>query len=143
MGERVEQSGGHFGVAEHGRPLAEGQVGRDNDRCPLLERADQMEEKLAAGLSEREIAEFVHDDEVEPGNEVRKPPLFAIVCFRLKPIDEIDDIEEPAPCSVTGSVHGQAQWTGWDFPVPVPPTRTILCCSSRNALVASWRTALH
>ena len=142
MGERVEQSGGHFGVAEHGRPLAEGQVGRDNDRRPLLEPADQMEEKLAAGLSEREIAEFVHDDEVEPGNEVGKPPLFAIVCFRLKPIDEIDD-RRTGPVLRYGSVHGQARWTGWDFPVPVPPTRTILCCSSRNALVASWRTALH
>lgn len=28
-----------------------------------------MEEELTAGLGEREIAQFIHDDEVEPGDE--------------------------------------------------------------------------
>lgn len=94
VGEPVEQSGGHLGVSEHGRPLAEGEVRRDDDRGPLIKPADQMEEKLAAGLREREIAKLVHDDEVEPGNEVGQPALFALACFRLKPVDEIDDVVE-------------------------------------------------
>lgn len=70
-----------------------------------------MEEKLAASLSEREIAEFFHDDKVEPGDEAGKPPLFTVACFCLKPINEIDDIEEPALRSVadkgTGKRDGQ------------------------------------
>ena len=48
MGEPVEQSGGHLGVAEDGGPFPEGEVGGDDDRGPLVEPADQVEEELAA-----------------------------------------------------------------------------------------------
>ena len=34
-----------------------------------------MEEQLAAGLGEREIAEFVEDDEVEPGQVIGEAAL--------------------------------------------------------------------
>ena len=100
VGEPVEQSGGHLGVAEYGRPLAEGQVRRDDDGRPLVEPADEVEEKLAARLGKWEIAQFVHDDEVEPGDEVGQPSLFAATCLRLEPIDEVDDVEEAAACAI-------------------------------------------
>ena len=38
MGEAIEQRGGHFRVAEHAGPLAEAEVGGDDDaggRCQL------------------------------------------------------------------------------------------------------------
>lgn len=66
-----------------------------------------MEEELAAGLSERQIAQFVHDDEVEPGDEVGKPALLSAPRFGLQPIDEIHDIEEPAPCSIADQRSGK------------------------------------
>ena len=75
MGEPVEQRRGHLGVAEYGRPFAEGQVGGDDDRGPLVEPADQMEQELAAGLGERQIAEFVEDDEVEAAERVAQSSL--------------------------------------------------------------------
>ena len=100
VGEPVEQSGGHLGVAEYGRPLAEGQVRRDDDGRPLVEPADEVEEELAARLGKWEIAQFVHDDEVEPGDEVGQPSLFAATCLRLEPIDEVDDVEEAAACAI-------------------------------------------
>ena len=53
-----------------------------------------MEEKLAAGLGEGQISQFVHDDEVEPGDEVGEPSLLAIARLRLEPVDEIDDVVE-------------------------------------------------
>ncbi len=43
MGEPVEQRGGHLGVAEDSWPFAEREVGGDDDRCPLVKPADQME----------------------------------------------------------------------------------------------------
>ena len=67
MGQPIEQRGGHLGVAEDARPFAEGEVGGDDDRGALVEPADQVEEELAAGLGERQIAEFVEDDEVHAG----------------------------------------------------------------------------
>lgn len=43
MRETIEQRGGHLCIPEHGRPLAERQVGGDDDRCPLVEPADEMD----------------------------------------------------------------------------------------------------
>src|SRR5271155_2796899 len=70
MGEAIEERRGHLGIAEHARPFAEGEIGGDKDRGALVEPADEVEEKLAAGLGEGEIAEFVEDDEVEAGEIV-------------------------------------------------------------------------
>ena len=64
MGEAVEQRGRHFRIAKHARPFAEGEIGGDDDRRSLVERADEMEQQLPAGLSEGQIAEFVEDGEV-------------------------------------------------------------------------------
>ena len=48
MGEAIEESGCHFGIAEYARSFSEGQVGRYDDRGLLVETADQMEQQLAA-----------------------------------------------------------------------------------------------
>lgn len=61
----VEKGGGHLGVAEDARPFPEGEIRGDDNRGALVEPADQMEQELAAGLGEGEIAEFIEDDEVE------------------------------------------------------------------------------
>ena len=55
-----------------------------------------MEQKLAAGLGERQIAEFVEDDEVETGQVVGNPALSAASALGLKAVDEIDDVIEAA-----------------------------------------------
>ncbi len=48
MGDAIEQRGGHFGITEHGGPLAERQVAGDDHRCAFVELADQVEQQLAA-----------------------------------------------------------------------------------------------
>ncbi len=53
MGQPVEQRSGHLGIAEHAGPLSEGEVGGDDDGCALVKPADEVEQKLTAGLSER------------------------------------------------------------------------------------------
>src|ERR1700691_4266511 len=53
-----------------------------------------MEQQLPAGLGEREIAEFVEDDEVEAGQGVGDASLAAGSTFGLELIDEIDGGEE-------------------------------------------------
>jgi hypothetical protein len=57
-----------LGVAEHLRPVGEGQIGSDQQRRILMELADQVEQQLAAGLAERQVAEFVrHTHPAKPG----------------------------------------------------------------------------
>jgi len=59
MSQPVEQRGGHLGVAEHAWPFAKCKVGGDDDGSSLVEPADEMEQKLAAGLGKGQISEFV------------------------------------------------------------------------------------
>src|SRR5271168_2883224 len=92
--EAVEQRGGHLGITKNGRPFAEGEIGRDDDRGALVEAADQVEQQLAAGLGKWQIAQFVEDDEVETGEIIGKPTLSARSALGFEAIDEIDGVEE-------------------------------------------------
>ena len=70
MDEAVEERGRHLGVAEHAGPFAESQVRRDDDRGPLVEPADQVEQQLTARLREREVTQLIHDQEVQPAEQI-------------------------------------------------------------------------
>ena len=52
---RSNEDGGHLGVAEHGAPFAEGQVGGDDQRDALVEFADQMEQERTAIRREGQV----------------------------------------------------------------------------------------
>ena len=101
MGQAIEKRGGHFGIAEDAGPFAESEIGGDDDRGAFVKPADEMEEELAAGLGEGQIAEFIKDDEVHAGEVIGDPALPAVAGLGLEPIDEIDDIVEPAACAGT------------------------------------------
>jgi len=62
MGQPIEHGGCHLGVAEHLRPIGEGQIGGDQQRRVLIKFADQVEQQPSAGLTEWQIAEFVDDE---------------------------------------------------------------------------------
>ena len=62
--QAIEHGGCHFGVAEHLRPIGEGEIGRDQERRVFVDFADQVEQQLATGLAERQVAELVNDDEI-------------------------------------------------------------------------------
>ena len=107
VGQAVEKRGGHLGVAEHAGPFTEGEIGGDDDGRALVEPADEMEQKLATGLSERQVAKFVEDDEVHPGQMLGDTTLPSVTGLDLEAVDEVDDVVE-APAG-TGSPHA-AYW---------------------------------
>ena len=84
VGEAVEQRGCHLGVAEDGWPFAERQVCRDDAGCALVELADQVEQELAAGLGEREVSQFIQDEEVGTGDQIGDPSLAFGPCFCIQ-----------------------------------------------------------
>jgi hypothetical protein len=55
-----------------------------------------MEKELAAGLGEGQVAELVENDEVHAGEMIGDPALPTVAGLGFEPIDEIDDIVEPA-----------------------------------------------
>ena len=106
MGEAVEERRGHLGVAEDARPFAEGEVGGDDDRGLLVEAADQVEQELAAGLGEGQVAELVEDDEVHPREVVGHAALAAGAALGLELVDQVDDVEEAAAGAVADAGPG-------------------------------------
>ena len=91
----VEQYGGHLGVGERAGPLAEREVGCDDDRCAFVGPADQMEQQLAASLGERQITELIQHDEVQAGQIVGQPSLPTGAGLRFEPVGKVDRVEEP------------------------------------------------
>src|SRR5262249_20266329 len=61
---------------------------------------------LATGLSERQIAELVEDDEVETGEEVGEPALPSGAALGLQTIDQVDRVEEAPSSSAADTAPG-------------------------------------
>ncbi len=69
-------------------------------RGALVEPADEVEQQLASGLGEGQVAELVEDDEVARGQLIGEPALAAGAGFGLEPVDQVDDVEEAAPGAI-------------------------------------------
>ena len=57
-------------------------------------------------MSERQIAEFVENDEVHSRELIGDPTLPSITGLDLEPIDEIDHVVEPATGAGTDAASG-------------------------------------
>ena len=71
-------------------PFTEGEIGGDDDGRALVEPADEMEQKLATGLSERQVAEFVEDDEVHPGQMLGDTTLPSVTGLDLQAVESAE-----------------------------------------------------
>src|SRR5215831_4881038 len=116
MSEAIEQRGCHFGIAEDTGPFAKIEVCGDHDGGSLVQAADQMEQKLAPGLGERQIAEFVEDNEVHAGEVIGNAPLASCTGLGLEPIDEIHDVVKtsarPGANAASGDGDGKVGLAG-------------------------------
>src|SRR5882757_6747726 len=100
VGETVEQRGRHLGVAEHGGPLAEAEISRDDDAGALVELAQQVEEQGPAGGAERQVAKLVEDDEIGVGEPRRDLAGSALKLLLFESVDEFDGGKEPYALAV-------------------------------------------
>src|SRR6266481_3785922 len=116
VGQAIEQRGRHLCVAEHAGPFAEREIGGDDDRRALVEPADEMEQQLATGLGERQVAELIEDDEVHPGQMLGDTTLSSVAGLDLQAVDEVDHVvETPAGSgsdAASGDGYGQMGFAG-------------------------------
>src|SRR5258707_11186640 len=108
VGETVEQRGRHLGVAEHGGPLAEAEISRDDDAGALVELAQQVEEQGPAGGAERQVAKLVEDDEIGVGEPRRDLAGFALKLLLFESADEFDGGDRRKPSSSYGQCSADA-----------------------------------
>ena len=113
VGDAVEQGAGEALAGEQRCPFLEGQVGGDDRGAVLVAPAEDVEQQLAAGLRQRDVSEFVDDQETDLGDlglgaeqsllvaqaledPLRRVPLLARhlrVCVRLE--DRADEAGDP------------------------------------------------
>ena len=67
VGEAVQQRPGEALRTEHVSPFVKGQVGGDQDGAPLVALAEDLEEEFRAGGGQGDEAQFVDDEQLEPG----------------------------------------------------------------------------
>ena len=93
-----------------------GEVRGDDDRGALVEATDEVEQQLAAGLGEGQIAEFVEDKEVEAAKQVGGAALAIGASFCVELVDQVDRVEEAAslatPDAGSGDPDGEMGFTG-------------------------------
>jgi len=106
--QAVEQRGRHLCIAEHAGPLAEREIGGDDDGGALVEPADEVEQQLAAGFSEREVAEFVEDNEVHPGQMLGNTTLPSVAGLDLQAVDEVDHVVEASASAGSDAASGNS-----------------------------------
>ena len=92
-------------------------------------------EKLAAGLSERQITEFVEDDEVHPGQMLGDTTLPSVAGLDLEAVDEVDHVVV-APAA-PDRMQFLAQLARWVLPVPVLPTNGVEALAMNPPLARS------
>ena len=66
-----------------------------------------MEQELPSGLSERQVTEFVENDEVHSSELISDPTLPSVTGLNLEPVDEIDYVVEPATGAGADAASGK------------------------------------
>ena len=67
VSEAVEQCAGQAFGGEHAGPFIERQIAGDDDRAAFVTLAEGLEQQLCARRRERDIAQFVDDQELVAG----------------------------------------------------------------------------
>jgi len=57
--DAVDERGGTGGVREDGRPVLEGEIGREDEALPFVAAADDLEEEVGVAVVEGEVADLV------------------------------------------------------------------------------------
>ena len=97
MCDPVEHGSGHLLVAEDLGPFSEGQIGGDDHRCLLIELGDQVKEQLAGVFGERQIAQFVEDDQVKAGQAGGQPAAATGQILLLQIVGQIHQVVKSRP----------------------------------------------
>lgn len=116
MNETVSNGCGHSGGVKHLSPICEGQVRCDQRGLCLMPCADDLEEEVGALWTEREVTEFVTDEE---GRGLIIAELFQERAIGLRGdemIDHVDgtgeeDLDVGVACGV-GDAFGHEGFSG-------------------------------
>ena len=88
MREAVKERAGEPLGAEHGRPLVEREIARDQRAAALVPLAEHLEQQLGPGRRERHIAEFVDDQQLVAGELTLKAQQTFFIARFVQLVDQ-------------------------------------------------------
>ena len=102
--------------------------------------AEEVEEELAAGLSEGRVAESSRTTRSMRQRWSTMRPSAAGAGFGIELVDEVDDVRERPFRVVADSRRGRCRRRYGSLPVPVPPINdTLVATSTGGAFLAQQR----
>ena len=90
MGQPVQKRSGQFCIAEHISPFRKAQIGGDNHTGSFLQFAEQMKQQCTARPAERQVAEFIQNDEISMAKAIGQSALIAVEFFLFKCVNELN-----------------------------------------------------
>jgi hypothetical protein len=96
VGEAVEERAGEPFGAEHGRPLVERQIARNQGAASLIALAEDLEQQFGPSRRERHIAEFI---DVKSRATLTPPqkPGSTLILLRIVKIFRVEFRVQPCP----------------------------------------------
>jgi hypothetical protein len=127
--QSVEESSCDHGISEHLTPFGEAAIGGKDHSAALITGVDQLEEQVAGGSAEAEIADFI-DDEQRSATE--ESDTLAQTALTISFSERIDDIDEWGEVDAAASTDGFDTKRGGEMGLPVPdwPMKCTTSCWS-------------
>ncbi len=90
MGQPIQQCRSQLGITEHAGPFRKAQVSGDDHAGFFIQFADQMKQQCPTHLAERQIPQFIQNNEISMGKAVGQSPLLGVELFLFKRVDEFN-----------------------------------------------------
>src|SRR5262249_8341032 len=103
MEEAIEECGGDNWVAEDLTPFGKAAVGGEDHGGALVAGIDELEEQIAAARNDRQISDFIHDQERGPAKE---SDALAQLPFPFGFGESTDDIGKACEVDATAGLYG-------------------------------------
>jgi len=107
MPQSVQQGGGELHISEDLHPFAEGEIGGDEGRPPLVPHRYQVEEQFSTGAIERYESQFVYNEQIRPLNPVVQSSQETLVAGFKKRTHQVCRPGKTHPETPAGSLHPQ------------------------------------
>ncbi len=120
MGQPVQHGRGQALVAEHPGPFREGQIGRHQQRAPLVALGEHLEQQLGPFPRERQVAQLVHDQQRALGQPGQVAPQLLVLPRLHQGVDQLGRRGEEHSMSLPAGLDPQGDG-GVGLARAVPP----------------------
>ena len=90
MRQSIQQCRCQLGITEHIGPFREAQVGGDDQAGLFVQFAQQVKQQGTTDLAERQVAQFIEDEQIDMHEPVGQAPLLTVELFLFERVNEFD-----------------------------------------------------